>query len=57
MLNRGKFESVLTVTVTVAKEVRLRKFVKLSVIAYDAGVRSCAKMLIGVEIWPWYFKL
>ena len=50
MLNRGKFESVLTVTVTVAKEVRLRKFVKLSVIAYDAGVRSCAKMLIGVEI-------
>ena len=50
MLSKGKFGSVLTVTVTVAKEVRPRKFVKLSVILYDALARFCVKMLTGVEI-------
>ena len=52
MLNKGKFESVLTVTVTLARlgpEVRPRKFVKLSVIVYDALVRYCADIVIGVE--------
>ena len=50
MLSKGIFLSVLTLTITAAKEVRPRKFFKVSVIVYDAGVRSCAKMLIGVEI-------
>ena len=50
MLSRGKFGSVLTVTVTVAEEVRPRKLVKVSVIVYDALARFCAKMLTGVEI-------
>ena len=51
MLRRGMFESVLTVTVTVAKDFRLRKFVKLSVIVNDALVRFCANIVIGVETW------
>ena len=51
MLNKGKFESVITVIVTVAKEVRPRKFVKLSVIVYDALVRFCANTVMGVETW------
>ena len=57
MLNKGKFLSFLTLTITAANEVKPRKFIKVSVIVYDVGVRSCAKMLIGVEIWPWYFEL
>ena len=57
MLNKGKFLSVLTVTITAVKEDKPRKFFRMSVIVYDASVRFCAKMLIGVEIWPWYFKL
>ena len=52
MLNKGKFLSVLTLTITAAEEVRPRKFFKVSVIVYDVGVRYRAKMLIGVEIWP-----
>ena len=51
MLNKGKFESVLTVTVTEAKDACARKFVKLSVIMYDALVRFCANIVIGVETW------
>ena len=51
MLNKGIFGSVLTVTVTVAKDLSVRKFVKLSVIIYDALVRFCANIVIGVETW------
>ena len=45
------FLSAWTFTTTVAKEVRPRKFVKLSVIVYDALVRFCANIVIGVVIW------
>ena len=34
-----------------AKEVRPRKFVKLSAIVYDALVRFCANIVKGVVIW------
>ena len=57
MLNEGKFESVITVIVTVAKEVIPRKFLKLSVIIYDAFVRFCANIVIGVETWYRELKL
>ena len=49
MLKRGMFGSVFTITVTVVKEVRWRKFVKLSVIVYNATVRFCANIVIGVD--------
>ena len=51
MLSKGIFLSVLTVTVTVEKDVRRRKFVKLRVIVYDALVRFCANIVIGVVTW------
>ena len=51
MLKRSMFGSVLTVTVTVAKDFSVRKFVKLSVIVYDAFVTFCANIVIGVETW------
>ena len=51
MLKRGMFGSVLTVTVTVVEELTLRKFVKLSVIVYDALVRYFANIVIGVVTW------
>lgn len=40
MLNRGKFGSAMTPTVTIEKDFRPRKFVKLSDIVYDTLVRS-----------------
>ena len=51
MLSKGKFGSVLTVTVTVAKDFAVRKFVRMSEIMYDALVRFCANIVIGVETW------
>ena len=51
MLNRGRFGSVLRVTVTVAKDFRVRKFFRMSVIMYDALLRFCANIVIGVETW------
>ena len=51
MFNKGKFGSVITVIVTIAKDRIVRKFVKLSVIIYDALVRFCANTVIGVETW------
>ena len=51
MLSKGIFGSVLTVTVTVAKDASVRKFVRMRVIVYDAFVRFCANTVIGVETW------
>ena len=51
MFNKGKFGSVITVIVTIAKDRIVRKFVKRSVIVYDALVRFCANIVIGVETW------
>ena len=57
MLKRGMFGSVLTVTVKVVEELTLRKFVKLSVIVYDALVRYFANIVIGVVTWYRELKL
>ena len=51
MLSEGMSGSVSTVTVTVAKDASLKKFVMISVIVYDALVRFCANIVIGVETW------
>ena len=51
MLKESKFGIVMTVTVTVVKEVRPRKFVKPSVIVYDVLFRRyCAGIVISLEI-------
>ena len=41
----------LTTTVTVVDDVKSKKFVKLSLMVYDALERFLAKMLIGTVTW------
>ena len=46
-LKEGRFRSAITETMTVVKDDNPKKFVKVSVIVYDALVRFWGKMVIG----------
>ena len=51
MLKVGKFGSDVTATEALLDDVRPKKFVKPSVIVYDALVRFCARMVMGLATW------